>query len=432
MSGLDARRLARAGHLKKGQQTVAVLDLGGTKTICLIAKCDPADPNAFTLLGAGHQSSRGIKNGAVIDMEGLERSIRLAVEDAEREAGEAISSVYVAVSSARITCDPVRAEIDTNGQELSPRHMEKVVQAATGQFDPSNRELLHALPAGFAIDGNDGVRDPRGMFAERLGVTVNMVSMPSAAFKNLMTCVSRAHLDIEGVAAAPLVSALSVLVDDEIDNGAICIDMGGSSTGFSVHVAGGVSDLGCLPVGGAHVTSDMAQGLGTTFPAAERIKTLSGSVLRTSDDGREMVDAPRIGDDGRLQGSKVARKDLIDVIEPRLEETFEMLAKRLDESPAARNMPRRAVLTGGASQLPGVRELAARTLGIPVRLGRPIRAENLGESYAKATFSTASGLLDWALKGDRERAMAGGAFRTDEAQQHGMVGRAIGWLKDNF
>ena len=431
MSDLDARFRARARAHQKFKGPVAVLDLGATKITCLIARINPATPEAFEVLGAGHQTSRGMKNGAVVDMEGLERSVRLAVEDAEREAGEVISEVFLTVGGIGLSCEPRSAEIDTAGQEVTDRHINKLIEQALEASSSDGRMLLHALPRTFMIDGNDGVTDPCGMYADRLGLAMNVITAPTPAFRNLALCVSRAHLKVAGTVASPLVSALSVLVEDEFENGVVCIDLGGGASGVSVFESGRLTALGMVGVGGMHITSDIAQGLGTTFAAAERIKTLNGTVLRSQGDANQMVKAPQIGDDGRLQAGEVSKARLVSVIEPRATETFELIQQRL-EALCGKGYPRRAVLTGGGSQLPGLRELAAKTLRMPVRLGKPKAAEKLGDGYAGPAFSTASGLLEWLTVGMPDAVRAGTTSGPSGGQHKGVVGRALGWLRENI
>lgn len=435
MSGLDERILASTSpRLQKPGAIVAALDLGATRIACLVVRTTDASSGGFELLGYGQQSTRGLKGGVVIDMEGLERSVRLAVEDAERMAGQQISSVRLSVSGPSIGSAKSRSEIDMGGREVTQKDVSKLLDQALTAQENDKRQILHAIPYSYAVDGNDGVRDPRGMFADRLGVTLNVISVPKPIYKNLTLCVSRAHLKIDSVSAGGFMGADAVLVDDERENGAICIDMGGGSTGVSVYLNGTLAWFETLPVGGQHVSSDIAQGIGTTLPAAERIKTLHGTVMNLNATGSDLVETPKIGDDGRLQSARMSKADLSNFITPRLEETFEMVSRSLSASGLGGRLPRRAVLTGGASELPGLRELASKVLAMPVRLGRPVNAAQLGEECARPTFSTAAGLLtfDHARGGDPKAAVKKAKSATVRETDAGVFGKAVNWLKENF
>lgn len=436
MSSLDKRLLA-AGGLKgrKAGQIIAALDLGATKIACLIVRTtETTDGGGFELLGHGQQSSRGLKGGSVIDMDGLERSVRLAVEDAERMAGLQINSVRLAVSGPSQASLRVQANLDMAGREVTQKDVQKLLDRGLAEASNDKYQILHAVPFSYSIDGNDGVRDPRGMFADTLGVTMNIVVVPRPIYKNLVLCVSRAHLEVESVSAGAFMSANAVLVEDECDNGAICIDMGGGSTGISVYLNGTLAHLESIQVGGHHVTSDISQGIGTTIPAAERIKTLHGSVLPVASTANDMIEAPRIGDDGRLQAARMSRAELKSYIEPRLEEIFELISAKLSKSGLGGRLPRRAVLTGGASEMPGMRELASRVLAMPVRLGRPTVSVQLGEDCQRPVFSSAAGLLtfDHSKGGDPKAVVTKPQSPSGPPVDNGLMGRAFDWLKENF
>ena len=435
MSSLDQRLIAgNVPKVRKAGQVVATLDLGATKIACLIVRTTDPSQGGFELLGYGQQSSRGLKNGTVIDVEGLERSIRLAVADAERMAGQQVSSVRLAISGPSMKTQRVKANIEMDGREITQKDVMKLLNRALESGQNEKQKILHAIPFSYIVDGNDGVRDPRGMFAEDLGVVMNLVTMPDATYKNIVLCVSRAHLEVESASSGAVMSAEAVLVDDEMDNGVVCLDMGGGSTGVTVYLDGSLAFMETLQVGGNHVTSDIAQGIGTTLPAAERIKTLNGAVMATETARKEIIDAPRIGDEGRLEAAEMSRGDLVQVIEPRMEETFELISKTLSKSGLGGRLPRRVVLTGGASELPGVRDLASKILAMQARLARPVKAAQLGDDCARPTFATAAGLLtfDHTRGGDPKAAKKTSKINSENSGETGIFGKAVEWLKENF
>lgn len=417
---------ARAGR------KVAALDIGGAKTACLIGQMG-AGPHGFQLLGGGRQRSRGISGGEITDMEALERSIRLAVEDAERQAGEQIQSVVLGIAGARVSSTLIAATTETAGREVSHRDIRRVQAMALSKASQKDRDIIAAYAVAYAVDGQPGVREPSGMIASKLTVHLNVVTAPSSLIANLVECVSRAHLTVDALVPSAVAGGAGTLIEDERDHGAICIDMGASVTTASVYLNGAPAWSGVVRAGGQHVTSDLAQGLGTTFAAAERLKGIYGTADADAPGMREKVECPVLGDDGRLNAVRKAKGELANIIAPRIEETFELVAEQLKASDLGNALPRRAVLTGGASQLSGVRDVAARVLKLPVRLGRPVAADALGEMMNSPCFSTASGLLTYSSAGIVDVAQAGRADSIGDGR-FGLwrVNKALSWLRENF
>jgi cell division protein FtsA len=433
MSAFEHRAAGRSG-LADGDH-FAALDIGGSKVVCLIARRDRRASGGFVLAGSGRQQSRGFTGGAITDIDALERTVRLAVEDAEREAGQRISRVRVGLTGAKIGCQLVSGGCMTAGREVSQRDVRRAHNACLAQAQTKGREILGTWPVAYRVDDQEGVREPVGMIGSQVGALVNVVSAPASVVRNLVECVSRAYLRIEQIVPSSTASGLGALVDDERDNGTVCIDMGAGATTVCVMLNGAPAWLSLVPAGGFHVTADLAQGLGTTFPAAERLKTVHGQADRDAPGLAERIEVPRLGDDGRLNAVRMPRQRLVEIILPRIEEVFEIVHGRLSASPLARVMPKRVVLTGGASQLRGVREVAGRVLGVPVRLGRPVMAENLGENLSTPAFSTAAGLLDLSMSGNSGAIGAGlasGQAGGVASGSGGMVNRSFQWLRENF
>lgn len=431
MAKADAR--LKPAKAQKAGQIIASLDIGTSKITCLIGRYDPAVRSGFSFLGGGRQQSRGFKDGSITDMEALERSVRLAVEDAEREAGERIDSVILGVTGAQVICEFAGALNDIGGREVTPRDLKKLHAQAMGKIDPKQREILCAHAVLYRLDEQDGIRDPMGMIGQKLSVLLSVVSAPQSLVRNLVECVGRAHLNVDRIVPSALASGIGTLIEDEIDNGAICIDMGSGVTSACAFVNGVPAWLGVVPAGGAKVTADLAQGIGTTFAAAERMKTIYGHADLATGNLSERVEVARLGDDGRLSAAHMTRGELAAFISPRIDETFEYAARLISSSELARVMPRRTVLTGGGSLLPGVRDVASRILRQPVRLGRPVDAEVLGESHASPVFSTAAGLLSYEVRGFADVSKSGGAALDKGAPgKAGTVNKLFRWLSENF
>lgn len=431
MSRPQNRFASRSGP--KPGEVFASLDIGCSKITCLIARRDVQEPSKFILLGGGRQQSRGFEAGAITDMEQLERAIRLAVEDAERQAGERIEQVILGVTGPKLVCKLVSAKISLNGHTVTAKDIKRVQAAAIAKAETRDFEILSAYPVAYRLDEQDGVRDPSGMHGQALGVLVSVVMSPENQLLNLIECVGRAHLEVARLVPSAIAAGMGALIEDELENGAVCLDFGAGVTTAAVFMNGVPAWLGLVPVGGAHVTSDIAQGLGTTFAAAERLKTVHGTVDIDGPGHAERIDCPTLGDDGRLQAKRMEKGKLAEIISPRIEETLEIIGTRLADSALKKVMPRRGVLTGGGSQIPAIRETATKILAMPVRLGRPVAASRLGETYATPAFSTAAGLLTYILaalpSALREPGAGGFANKDGDAR---LVNKAFFWIRENF
>ncbi len=267
------------------------------------------------------------------------------------------------------------------------------------------------------------------MYGERLGVNMHLVSADASAIRNLEAVIGRCHLDVEAFVVGPYAAGLASLVEDEMDLGVTVIDMGGGTTSMAVFFDGHCVWSDSMAVGGAHVTSDIARGLSTPLAHAERMKTLYGSAIVAAADEREIIDVPLVGEEDHDHANHVPKSILSGIIRPRLEETFELVRARLEGSGFARLAGRRVVLTGGASQLQGIRELAATVLDKHVRLGRPIRIQGLSDQTGGPAFATCAGLVGYALRSHAElpRAAASG-----HAGGAGWFGRFGLWLRENL
>ncbi|MDP6108624.1 MAG: cell division protein FtsA [Rhodospirillales bacterium] len=420
ISGVDPNKV------KSG--LVAAIDLGTTKACCLIAK--PLGEGGFEVVGIGHQISHGLRSGTIIDMEQTEATIRSTVEAAEQMAGENIRNVIVNVSCGEPHSRLIAYEVSIAGHEIGDNDLRCLLDSAgLPEGEKHERELIHLIPVGYSIDGNKGVRDPRGLHGERLGVNMHIVSAGIGPLRNLEQGISRCHLDVCGKVATPYASALSSVSEDEKNLGVTCIDMGGGTISISVFFDSELVHIDSIPVGGVHVTNDIARGLSTPLIHAERMKTLYGSAIPTASDDHEIIKVPLIGEEETGETNQVSRSVLVGIIRPRIEETFEMVRGRLQEAGFDKVAGRRIVLTGGASQLPGVREMAGSILDKQVRLGRPLPVPGLAESVSGPAFSTSVGLLHFAFNNPAEEAKS--AYRPIE-ESGGRFARLGQWLRENF
>lgn len=441
MAMIEARRESRDGlKAALGRQAVtAAVDLGASKVACFIMKPDGVRrvDRTLTTAGVAHVQSRGVRNGSIINIDEASEAVAQAVERAESMAEVRVQGVIVTTAGGQLAGRRVAGRVSLGARPISDDDLARAIRSAMTQLKLLDRKAIHILPVSWSVDGHSGIRDPRQMFGRILGVELLVVTIAEAAYRVLATCVERAHLTFEGVAAAPFVSALAALEEDEMDLGAVCIDMGGGSTSAAIFSGGSLLHVETVPVGGQHVTSDIARGLSTSWAGAERIKTLHGSAIASANEDKEMIEAPPRGDDPGA-GPVIAPRSLLKgIIAPRVEETMELLRDRLKASGASVELGAGLILTGGASQLAGVREVALRVFDRPVRLGRPRRVPHLADAASGPAFCAAAGVLQRAAYGPKEavpaRALVNLGVRREslDARTNPMI-RAAVWLRDNL
>jgi len=417
---------------------VVALDVGTSKIACLIARLKPQPPrdvlrrrsHAIEVIGFSHTESFGMKAGNVVDLVEAEGAVRHAVDLAERSARCQVESVIVSISAGRLTSERLSAAVRI-GAAVRDRDIARVLAAGTRRSAQDGHVVLHSVPIGFSLDDARGVRDPRGMLASTFGVDMHVVTADAAPACNLLLTVETCHLMVEAMVAGPYASSLATLADDEADLGAAVIEMGAGTTTVAVFADGRFIHADGFAVGGRHVTLDIARGLGTSVHDSERIKTLYGSVLAGGADERNMITVPIVSGEDRDAPRFVSRAELTGIIKPRAEEILEMVRDRLALSPFAAEPRGRVVLTGGASQLTGLCDLAARILGRPVRIGRPLGISGLPEVGRGSAFAVAAGLLVYPQLAHLEH------FEPRHARQFksgtgGYIARVGRWLRESF
>ena len=400
-----------------------VLDIGTTKIVCLIGRTE--SDGTLRVLGFGWQKARGVRGGNIVDLAEAVSAIRASVGQAEDMADIRLRSVTVNLTCGQPETRLYNMQWAVGGRQVEDRDIRGVVNEARFRTAADGRDAIHTMPQQFSVDATDQVEDPRGLFCTTLNARLHVIDAASTAVRTLKTCIAQCDLDIGELVSAPMAAGLSILVDDERSLGTTVIDMGGGTTGMAVFADGQLLHTAQLPIGGLHVTKDLATGLSTTLAHAERLKTLYGNVQSSPDDEREMLMVPIVGEEDH-QLSRVPRSQVVNIIRPRLEETFEYVKDRLDSAGLTRAAGNRVVLTGGACQLGGVRDLAAHILGRQVRIGRPVQLRGLPEMATGPAFATAGGLLSWA-------AGAGRGFQDldmEEEPQSGLLRRIVNFLRE--
>jgi cell division protein FtsA len=419
---------------------LAVLDLGTTKVSCVIAKLEPGEAgdegrgrtHRCRVLGIGHQRSRGLKGGVIVDMGEAERAIRAAIDAAERMAGTTVESVVVAMTGGRIGSQHFMAEVNTAGRAIQDRDVERAMDSATASSLGEGRAVLHSIPTAYKLDGRASVREPRGMIADRLCVDMHVASADTAAARNLMLAVERGHLEVEAIVATPYAAGLSVLDEDEAEMGVVVVDCGGGTTSVSVFAGGHLQHIDAIAVGGHHVPMNIARGLSMRLEDAERLKGLAASCYDDTAADREMITIPQVGDDERSTAAYVPRSHVTRIVRPRVEEILELVRDRVRNAGFGPVLNRSVVLTGGASQLTGLVPLAQGILAKQVRLGRPMAIKGMPESAKSPAFAATVGLLVYPQVAGLEHLGAGRGGAMQATGTNGYLSRMGRWLKDSF
>ena len=398
-----AMRNMRRAAMQRG--VVAILDVGTSKIACLILRFDGVDlaresegvgPMAgqsnFRVIGAATTRSRGVRFGEIAVMNETERAIRTAVQAAQKMAAVRVDHVIACFSGAEPRSYGLAGEWDLEDSVVTEQDVSRVLAACDVPPIGEGREVLHAQPVNFALDHRSGLGDPRGQIGNRLACDLHLLSVDAAVVQNLLYCIKRCDLELAGIASSAYVAGVSSLVEDEQELGAACIDMGGGSSGISIFMKKHMIYADSVRLGGDHVTSDISQGLQVPLVVAERIKTKHGGVHATGMDDREMIEIGGDSGDWEKDRRQVSRTELIGIIRPRVEEILEDIRARLDGAGFDHLPSQQIVLTGGASQIPGLDGLASRILGQRIRMGRPMRVQGLPQAAAGPAFSGAVGL----------------------------------------
>lgn len=419
-----------AQAIKGKRGSVAVLDIGTSKVACLIAE-PTGNGGELHVTGIGHQLSRGMKCGMITDAAELETSIISAVHAAEQMAGETIENIVVSLSGTHLMSHSVSVELDVPGEGVTEQDIADILREGCAPVIDRERSVIHCFATQYQLDGARGIRDPRHMYGSSLGADLHIITADNSRLKNLAGCIARCHLNVAEFVVAPHAAGLGCLEQDERDMGVLMIDMGGAETSFAVFSGGANLYCDVVPIGGVHVTGDIAKGLSTSMANAERLKNLQGSAIAAPQDNQAMIPVTQLGEEeNQYDDNVVPRSVLVGIIRPRLEEIFECVRDRLEASGIENKLIRNAVLTGGASQLLGVRDLAATILGRQVRLGKPHIVPGLADSVSGPSFAAAVGMLKFVANRPLEDRLFDKRGRTSGIATP--MQRLFSWLRDNL
>ena len=408
--------------MAKKNNLVVGLDIGTHKICAVVGEQTEQGPE---VVGVGIHPSNGLRKGVVINVEATIEGIKKAVEEAEIMAGCEINTVFAGIAGGHVRGFNSQGVVAVKNKEVTEADVDRVIDAAKAVAIPLDREVLHVLPQEFALDGQGGIQEPRGMSGVRLEASVHIVTGAVAAAQNIIKCCNRTGLNVADFVLEPLASADATLTREERELGVALVDMGGGTTDIALFHGGSVKHTAVLSVGGNHLTSDIAAGLHAPMAAAEQLKQRYGAVGPDVVNRNEMLEVPSVG--GRSPRT-VSRQVLCEIIEPRLEEVFHLVHRELTKSGYARQVVSGIVMTGGSTLLPGMVEMAERIFDVPVRQGVPGNVAGLVDVVSSPVYSTATGLLLYGL-GQQDRNL----FRVRDNDVFFKVrGRMTEWFKEFF
>jgi len=401
------------------EETIVGIDVGTTKICTLVGEI--SEEREIRVVGIGVAPSRGLRKGIVVDVEEATQAIAASVEKAEQISGYEIDSAFIGLAGAHISALNSRgiAAISRGERSIVQEDIDRAMEAARAIAIPHNRELIHAIPRGYTVDGQDGVRNPLGLRGFRLEVEAHIVTGASASIHNLLKCVRGAGVRVVDLVLQPIAAGEAVLTSAEKELGAAVVDIGGGTTDMAVFIDGSVWHTVVLAIGGNHLTHDVAVGLRTPFTVAEALKVKYGHTIPDTIGGNELIDATSFGDNSHRS---VSRRRLAEIIRARSEEMLELILREIKRSGYDGLLPAGAVLCGGTADLAGIKEFSREILDLPVRIGTPRHLEGLVDTVNTPAYACSVGLLLWGLRNAPDGSHDG------SRQRQGVLGRLRHWL----
>ncbi|MEW4466396.1 cell division protein FtsA [Parasphingorhabdus sp. JC815] len=414
------------------EKIFTALDIGSSKITAMIAgRMDNGD---IAVLGTGQRASKGVKRGYIADTERTELDVRDAVEQAERIAGTNIDDVWVSFSAGGLTSMVTSVETELGGQRIEQEDIDHLLQAGRNTIDPQGKMVLHAQPALYTIDGLSGVKKPKGLHADRLGVDIHVILADASPVRNIDMSVRGAHLNVKSIIASPIAAGTSCLSKEERELGVAMVEMGAEVTNISLFAGGMLVGLATLPYGAADITDDIASSFGLRRAQAERIKCFYGSATTSPRDNHDPIDlqldvaGPETDEQGRI-----TRAQLIGVIRQRLDHLVGEIGKTLKELGFTGPVGRQVVLTGGGAELKGIADYAQSALGQTVRIGRPTGLTALPEAHSGPGFAGLAGLALYAVQEPVDlRSLSSGHQNVQKYGGSAVIGRLMSAIRGNF
>jgi cell division protein FtsA len=398
------------------------IDVGTTKVCTLVGHL--GEDHRLRVIGVGIAPSQGMRKGGVVSMEGVAKAVEAAKDKAERTSGYEITSALISLSGGQISSLNSKGMAGVAGRTIGYDDVGRAVDAARSIVLPYNRIMVHVIPRSFVVDGQDGIESPIGMHGYRLEVEAHIVTAGSTALRNLEKCIDAVGVEVDGWVISSIASAGVVLTETEREMGAVVCDVGGGTADIAIYIEGAVWHSAVIPVGGEHLTNDIAQGLHLPYETAETIKQRHGHARPSELDPSQTFAVRPFGEEQTVQ---IRRVELAQIIEPRVEELFSLVRQEIKRSGYDGLLPAGLVLTGGTSLLPGIRQVAGDVLRLPVRTSQPEELRGLVDRLHSPAFSTSVGLLYWAQLLEEERAFDG--YRGGIPLPRFSLGRAADFIR---
>ncbi len=382
-------------------RVIGAVNIGSFRISAMIAGI--SETGEMIVLGSGHRAAQGIKRGYVTDMQAATYAVRDAVERAEKMANTSVTSVWIGCSGAGLASQIAQVEVDIGGRRIEADDIEHLLVAGRDVIQPDGRMVLHAQPAHYTLDGANGVSDPKGLHAERLGVDIHVMLADGAPVRNITEAVQNAHLEVEAVVGSPIAAGFACLSAEERELGVALVEFGGEVTNVAVYANGMLLGLTAIPMGSGDITDALASAFGIRRFQAERLKCVHGSAIASPTDHREMIPVNAPGEEGSGpiarhgdDKNRIPRAELISVITTQLALLTEEVGRALKAMGFVGQRGQQVVLTGGGAELAGLADYAQSALGKPVRIGRPPQLKGLPDPHATPGFSTLAGLVLYA------------------------------------
>ena len=372
---------------------ISSLDIGSSKVCCLIGKLD--SKKNISIIGAGFQESKGLVSGIITDMSALENSIRNCVASAEKMAAVRIKKINIGFSSINIDIENLNIEIDLKGSIVSQGDLDRAYNFLAEKHITGSRTILHVIPVQYSIDGNKGVKSPLGMFGDKLGVEISIISTDQNILKNFKNVVKQCDLEIDNIVYTPYAIGLSLLSDEEKELGVALLDIGSTLTSLSIFYNGAILHTKIIPLGGNMITNDISRIFSLSISDSERIKIINGQLIEELENSLSVIEVDSLG--GEYDSIEITRKDLIAVIKPRVNEIINSIKDQIIKSGYNHLIANRVVITGGAAQMDGLIDITSKTLEKKARLGKANIIKGVPDNMRSSSFSAINSLLTYSM-----------------------------------
>ena len=372
---------------------IAALDIGSSKVCCLIGKLD--SQKKISIIGAGFQESKGLVSGIITDMSALENSIRNCVASAEKMAAVRIKKINIGFSSINIDIENLNIEIDLKGSIVSQGDLDRAYNFLSEKHITGSRAILHVIPVQYSIDGNKGVKSPLGMFGDKLGVEISIISTDQNILKNFKNVVKQCDLEIDNIVYTPYAIGLSLLSDEEKELGVALLDIGSTLTSLSIFYNGAILHTKIIPLGGNMITNDISRIFSLSTSDSERIKIINGQLIEELENSLSVIEVDSLG--GEYDSIEITRKDLIAVIKPRVNEIINSIKDQIIKSGYNHLIANRVVITGGAAQMEGLIDITSKTLEKKARLGKANIIKGVPDNMRSSSFTAINSLLTYSM-----------------------------------